>query len=108
MAAAVGPDLSSWLPPAKSAAGAAFLRAAGLDPRRPIVGLALTAVNPALADAVLDASVACADAFPEVQFCFVPMSQHPFVRRHNDLVLGRRLQARAPGVVVLDGRPIRR
>jgi len=103
VAAAVGPDLSSWLPPAKAAAGAAVLRAGGLDPRRPIVGLALTAVNPALVDAVLDASVACIDAFPEVQFCFVPMSQHPFVRRHNDLVLGRRLQARASRLVVLDG-----
>lgn len=101
--AAVGPDLSSWLPSARGAAGAAFLRAAGLDLRKPIVGLALTAVNPALADAVLDAAVACVEAFPEAQFCFVPMSQHPFVRRHNDLILGRRLQARAPSVVVLDG-----
>ena len=75
---------------------------------RPIVGLALTAVNPALADAVLEASVACADAFPEVQFCFVPMSQHPSCARHNDLVLGRRLRLAPRAWSFWTGCPIRR
>jgi polysaccharide pyruvyl transferase WcaK-like protein len=105
VAAAVGPDLSSWLPPARATAGAALLRAVGLDPRRPIVALALTAVSPAMVDAVLEAAVETVEAFPEVQFCFVPMSQHPFVGRHNDLILGRRLRSRAPRVVLLEGTP---
>jgi len=103
--AAVGPDLSSWLPPARAAVGAAWLRSAGVDPRRPVVGLALTGVNGNLTDAVLDAATTTMAAMPEVQFCFIPMSQHPFVARHNDLVLARRLQARAPGLRILDGTP---
>jgi polysaccharide pyruvyl transferase WcaK-like protein len=103
--AAVGPDLSAWLPPARPAAGTTFLRANGLDPRRPIVALALAAVNADLVNDVLDASVASIDALPHVQFCFVPMSQHPFVGRHNDLLLARRLQARAPRLTVLESIP---
>lgn len=105
VAAAVGPDLSTWLPAARSAAGAGLLRAAGLDPRRPIVGLALTAVDPALTDTVIDAATACVEAFPDVQFCFIAMSQHPYVGRHNDVLLGHRLQTRVPRVVVLDAAP---
>jgi polysaccharide pyruvyl transferase WcaK-like protein len=42
---------------------------------------------------------------PGVQFCFVPMSQHPFVATHNDLVLGRSLRARAPRLAILEGSP---
>lgn len=101
--AAVGPDLSGALQPARPAVAAALLRAAGLDPRRPIVGLSLTAVNPALSDAVLDAVSASMDALPDAQFAFIPMSQHPFVGRHNDLLLGRQLQARQPRLRIVDG-----
>ena len=103
--AAVGPDLSTWLPAAPAGVGAALLRSAGIDPRRPIVGLSLTAVNPEMARATSDAVMDVMDAFPEVQFCFIPMSQHPFVTRHNDLALARRLQARQPRLRVLDGTP---
>jgi len=103
--AAVGPDLSAWLPAAPPSAGAALLRAAGLDPRRPIVGLSLTALNPALSDATLDAVAACVDALPHLQFCFIPMSQHPFVARHNDLLLARQIQERQPRIRVLEGIP---
>lgn len=103
--AAVGPDLSAWLPPAPPAVGAALLRSAGIDPRRPIVGLSLTAVNPEVARATSDAVTEVMATFPEVQFCFIPMSQHPFVSRHNDLALARRLQARQPRLRVLDGTP---
>jgi polysaccharide pyruvyl transferase WcaK-like protein len=41
-------------------------------------------------------------ALPQVQFCFVPMSQHPKVSHHNDLLLGRRLQADVPRLAVLE------
>jgi polysaccharide pyruvyl transferase WcaK-like protein len=101
--AAVGPDLSSALRPATPAAATARLRAAGVDPRRPLVGLSLTAVNPALTDAVLDAVGSVMDALPDVQFAFIPMSQHPFVARHNDLLLAHRLQARQPRLRILEG-----
>jgi polysaccharide pyruvyl transferase WcaK-like protein len=38
-----------------------------------------------------------------VQFCFIPMSQHPFAHAHNDLLLGRQLQRRSPSLAVLEG-----
>lgn len=103
--AAVGPDLSAWLPAAPSAVGAALLRTAGVDPRRPIVGLSLTALNLDVARRTSDALMEVMDALPEVQFCFIPMSQHPFVSRHNDLALAHRLQARQPSLRVLEGTP---
>lgn len=103
--AAVGPDLSAWLPAAPSGVGAALLRSAGIDPRRPIVGLSLTALNPNVARATSDSVTEVMDAFPEVQFCFIPMSQHPFVSRHNDLSLARWMQARQPRLRVLEGTP---
>jgi polysaccharide pyruvyl transferase WcaK-like protein len=103
--AAVGPDLSVWLPAAPSAVGAALLRSAGVDPRKSIVGLSLTAVNREVSDAAVDAVLGAMDALPELQFCFIPMSQHPFVARHNDLVLARQLQARQPRLRVLEGTP---
>jgi polysaccharide pyruvyl transferase WcaK-like protein len=103
--AAVGPDLSAWLPAAPAAIGTALLRSGGLDPRRPIVGLSLTAVNPEVSRAASEAVAEAMDVFPELQFCFIPMSQHPFVPRHNDLVLARQLQARQPRLRVLEGTP---
>lgn len=101
--AAVGPDLSAWLPAAAPAVGTAALRGAGLDPRQPIVGLSLTAVNGAVARAAVDAVAETMDAMPEVQFCFIPMSQHPFVAEHNDLILARRLSAHQPRLRILEG-----
>lgn len=103
--AVVGPDLSAWLPAAPAAVGARLLRSAGIDPRRPVIGLALTAVNRDLAERVLEAAAATVAAMPDAQFCFIPMSQHPFVAGHNDAVLARRLQARAPRVAVAEGAP---
>lgn len=101
--AAVGPDLSAWLPAALPAVGTAALRGAAVDPRQPIVGLSLTAVNGAVARAAVEAVAETMDALPEVQFCFIPMSQHPFVAAHNDLVLARRLSARQPRLRILEG-----
>lgn len=103
--AVVGPDLSTWLPAAPAAVGARLLRSAGIDPRRPVIGLALTAVNPDLAGPVLEAAAAAVNDMPDAQFCFIPMSEHPFVASHNDAVLGRRLKARVPRVAVLEGTP---
>ena len=99
----LAPDVSSWMPAAAPEAGREVLRAAGADLRRPIVGLALSGVRPATADAAADAALAAMDALPDVQFCFLPMSRHPFVPSHDDRNLARRLRARRPRLMVADG-----
>lgn len=105
IAAEVVPDLSARVQPAPPRRGWELLKLAGIDPDRPVVGLALTAVR-AHQTAALEAAVAhCIAALPEVQFCFIPMSQHPFVHAHNDLLLGRRLQSRCPRLAILEGSP---
>jgi polysaccharide pyruvyl transferase WcaK-like protein len=97
------PDLSAGIAPAPARRGSELLRRAGIDPKRPVVGLALTAMR-ADQTAALETAVAhCIAELPDVQFCFVPMSQHPFAHTHNDLLLGRRLQRRSPSLAVLDG-----
>jgi polysaccharide pyruvyl transferase WcaK-like protein len=68
-----------------------------------VVGLALTAVDPAFDHFLTTDIPALVDAFPAVQFCFVPMSRHPRVRRHNDAHLARALARHAPRLAVLDG-----
>jgi hypothetical protein len=68
-----------------------------------VVGLSLTALGPSISDQVLEAVSGLMDELPETQFCFIPLSQHPFVDRHNDLLLGLRLRARQPRLAVLEG-----
>lgn len=99
----VAEDLSTRMAPAPARAGRDLLRAAGVDARRPVVGLCLTAVNPALAEAVIGAVTELVERRPELQFCLVPMSQHPFVEHHNDLLLARSLQARNPRLRIVEG-----
>jgi polysaccharide pyruvyl transferase WcaK-like protein len=99
----VRPDLSAWMAPASAEAGRSLLQRAGLDLDRPIVGLALTAVNPTLTEPVLRTVSATMDALPEPLFCFIPMSRHPWVASHNDSLLARRLGELQPRLAVLDG-----
>jgi polysaccharide pyruvyl transferase WcaK-like protein len=101
--AAVGPDLSAYLDPSAPEVGERLLRSAGLDPERPIVGLCLTAIDALLADAVAIAVAACVGALPGLQFCFIPMSRHPFVPAHDDVTFARRLQELAPSIRILEG-----
>jgi polysaccharide pyruvyl transferase WcaK-like protein len=101
--AAVVPDLSAAVEPAPASAGREILRQAGLDPDRPVVGLALTGLRAHQAAALEGAAAHAIADLPELQFCFIPMSQHPFVHAHNDLLLGRRLQSHSPRMVVLEG-----
>jgi len=105
--AGVEPDLSAWMQPRDADAARHALQEAGLDPERPIIGLALTGVNPTLADRVVEASVvavdALLDALPEAQFCFIPMSRHPWVPTHDDRLVAQRLRQLRPGVAVLEG-----
>jgi polysaccharide pyruvyl transferase WcaK-like protein len=103
VSAAVRPDLSTLAASAGRIAGMRTLRASGLDPRqRPVVGLCLTAVNPALVEPVVAAILGAVDALPSIDFCLVPMSRHPFVAAHNDEVLARRLTALRPRLRLLE------
>lgn len=96
------PDLSALVPSAGRAAGIRHLRAAGLDPaRRPVVGLCLTAVDPALGGRVRAAVEATVDALPGVDFCLVTMSRHPFVALHDDEALARQMAAERPRIRLL-------
>lgn len=103
VSARLEPDLSAWMPASADVVGRRLLHEAGVDRRRKVVGLALTGVRAALVRPALDAVDAAMDAMPEVQFCFVPMSRHPRVARHDDLRLARRLQAAQPRLIILDG-----
>ena len=103
--AEVIPDLSASVQPAPPRLGSELLRLAGIDTDRPVVGLALTAVRAHQTAALEEAVAHCVAALPDVQFCFIPMSQHPFVHAHNDLLLGRRLRLRSPRLAILEGSP---
>jgi polysaccharide pyruvyl transferase WcaK-like protein len=105
--ASIGDDLSTALVPAPESVGPALLADAGLDPVRPTVGLCLTALGPGdpaqrLATAVTAVRQLIED-FPQLQFCFVPMSQHPYVAAHDDLRFGRQLRTAAPRLAILGG-----
>jgi len=101
--ARVAGDFSALMPEVASRIGRDLLRAAGVDQRRPVIGLCLTSVNASVTPAMTSAIVALIRRHPELQFCFIPMSQHPFVDDHNDLILAGSLQARCPELKVLPG-----
>lgn len=100
--ATLEPDLSAAMPAAHPDAGRDLLRSSGVDLRRPVVGLCLTAVSPALARDALEAVSAAIDRLAEVEFVCVPMARHPRVPAHDDGVLARRLAVLRPRVRVLD------
>jgi polysaccharide pyruvyl transferase WcaK-like protein len=96
------PDLSAGMEAAPVKEGRALLRSAGIETRRPVVGLALTGVVSALADQAVEAITEAIDALPEVQFALIPMSRHPRVAGHDDLVLARRLRRIRPRLMVVE------
>lgn len=99
----VEPDLSARMVSAPASVGLGLLRDAGIEPDRPVVGLALTAVNDRMAGRAMAAVAAAMERHPGLQFCFIPMSQHPFVSRQNDLLLARRLRRMRPELRILGG-----
>jgi polysaccharide pyruvyl transferase WcaK-like protein len=101
--AEVEPDLSQWMPMAAAEGGRQLLREAGIDPRFPVVGLALAGVRPHLADAALAAVARAMVALPDTQFCFFPLSRHPHVPGHDDLRLARRLREARPRLAIIEG-----
>jgi L-malate glycosyltransferase len=97
-------DLSDAMPAAPLEAGIGLLERAGVDTDRPVVGLALAAVRPALWARTRRGVAAAMDAMPDVQFCFVPMSRHPSVRSHDDLRAAYELQAGQPRLRIIEER----
>ena len=105
VAAEVIPDLSSWMPPAAPETGRHLLERAGLATDRPIVGLSLTGVNEDLANYVIEATIRTIHAMPGARFVFVPMSRHPHVAAHDDVLFARRLARSAPLTILEEPRP---
>jgi polysaccharide pyruvyl transferase WcaK-like protein len=66
-----------------------------------VVGLALTALDPALGARLEPAIEGLVSAMPDVDFCLLPLSRHPYVAAHNDAVFARALQARSPRLRIL-------
>lgn len=96
-------DLSIAMPNALPAVGERLLKRAGVKSGRRVVGLALTNVNAAFAAQVARAVVETVNSRPDLEFCFIPMSQHPFVSRHNDLLFARQLKKQASRIRIVDG-----
>jgi polysaccharide pyruvyl transferase WcaK-like protein len=101
--AELGVDLSALLQPSPPRTGMDLLRRAGVPAGRRVVGLALTDVNAEIGARMAHAVVEVMRALPIVEFCFIPMSQHPFVHTHNDLLMGRRLADIEPRLRILEG-----
>jgi polysaccharide pyruvyl transferase WcaK-like protein len=97
------PDLSYSMRESARGSAAPLFDELGLKSERPTVGVCLTAIDERLSSFVIEAMPALVDTLPEVQFCFVPMSQHPSNERHNDLHLARQLRERCPRLTVVDG-----
>jgi polysaccharide pyruvyl transferase WcaK-like protein len=100
--AVVAPDLSAHMAASPPEVGTRLLREAGVEPGRPVVGLALTDVERGLTDAILRVTESAMTQLPDVDFCFFPMSRHPSVGHHDDRQLAERLRARQPRLHVLE------
>ena len=103
VAAELSPDLSAFMAAAPPETGREVLAAAGVPVGPPVIGLALTAVAPALAAQVEAALPAWLAARPDASFVLIPTSRHPFVPTHDDLVFARRLAAANPRLFVVPG-----
>lgn len=97
------PDLSASMPAAGQDLVRAVLDEAGLETGRPIVGLCLSSINERVARYLQLAVPQLCEALPELQFCFIPMSQHPTNVRHNDAAFGLWLKERAPRLRIVAG-----
>ena len=103
VASSFAPDFSEFVEPASPETGWAVLEAAGVPVGQPVVGLALTAVEPILAAKVEAAMGQWLAAYPGASFVLIPTSRHPFVKSHDDLVFARRLQAANKRLFVVPG-----
>lgn len=66
-----------------------------LDNTKTTVVLCLTQTDPQIGKRLLDVVPQVIDRMPEVEFRFLPMSQHPVINSHNDLLLAEELQRSA-------------
>ncbi len=101
--AVVGDDLSEAMVAAPAEEGRALLAAAGIGFDRPIVGLCVSSLGDEAFVLQLEAAIGfLLREVPTVEYCLIPLSQHPFVPGHNDLLLARRLRRASPRLAVLE------
>jgi polysaccharide pyruvyl transferase WcaK-like protein len=97
------PDLATLLEPKPFPASASAMRAFERKPGRPLVGLCLTATDTALGEAMDRAVPEVVSRMPDADFVFIPMSQHPVINSHNDMLMAMAIQESAPRMRILDG-----
>ena len=97
------PDLATLLQPKPALPNSAMERSMVRNEGRPVVGLCLTATDTALGESVTRAIPEVMRQIPEADFIFIPMSQHPVINSHNDLMMAMSIQESAPRMRILDG-----
>jgi polysaccharide pyruvyl transferase WcaK-like protein len=97
----VAPDLSARMAPSPPEAAERLLRELGIPIGRPVIGLALTDVEPEIGERMLRAAEAAMVRYPQLEFCFIPMSRHPSVPTHDDALIAERLRQRQPRLRIL-------
>jgi polysaccharide pyruvyl transferase WcaK-like protein len=97
------PDLAESMPLAEPSIGRDLLRSIGISGDKAVVGLCLTGIQKDIAVRLNSAVPELIESRPDIDFCFIPISQHPMNPRHNDVNLARELQARSPRMRILDG-----
>ena len=96
-------DLAESMPVADPSVGRDLLSSAGIELGRPAVGLCLTSIRERIADQLVSAVPELIESMPDVEFCFIPISQHSSNDLHNDALFGERLRQNAPRLRILRG-----
>jgi len=96
-------DLAESMTAADVRVGRDLLRATGILGDKPIVGLCLTGLREEIAGQLVKTVPKLVESRPDVDFCFIPISQHPTNLRHNDTIFARQLQELAPRMKILVG-----
>jgi polysaccharide pyruvyl transferase WcaK-like protein len=96
-------DLAESMPAADASEGRSLLRSSGIEPGRPVVGLCLTSIRERIAGQLASAVPELIESLPDVEFCFIPISQHPSNALHNDALLGEMIQQYTPRLKILRG-----
>ena len=97
------PDLAMSMQPADASVGRKLLRSAGIEAGKPVVGLSLTRIRERIAGQLVSAVPELIESMPDVEFCFIPISQHPSTALHNDALFGEEIRRYAPRLKILHG-----
>ena len=97
------PDLANSITPSKPERAVEILQHEGIELKRPLVGMALTATGMKSPESLLKAFASVINDMPNTQFLFIPMCRHPRLESPNDLLLAEELARRVPALNVLRG-----